>query len=310
MWTGAYFSKPDWHSDYFWWKKFPPSDRNANYSITKYPEQWKLFTQFTHNQINELLTNYGKVDILWLDGGWVRKKTDEEVHETLTEIYEGSRWARNPQSQDIDMPALVKHARTLQPELLVVDRAVTGPHQNYLTPEQQIPDTILPYPWETCLTMAGSWSYVETDKYKPSDQLVETLVDIVSKGGNLLLNIGPSPLGEFAPDAYQRLDDISRWMKQNSEAIYATRPMDHFREGDRIRFTRSKDNKVRYVFLLDPPESTVQLRSLTLKKGARITALASNSNCSWKLADESVMITLPKNVQETSEYVWVLKIED
>lgn len=310
LWTGAYFSKPDWHSDYFWWKKFPPSDRNANYSIAKYPEQWKKFTEFTHNQINELLTNYGTVDILWLDGGWVRKKSDEQVHETLTEIYEGSRWARNPQSQDIDMPTLVQNARQLQPELIVVDRAVPGVHQNYLTPEQQIPDTILPYPWETCMTMAGSWSYVETDKYKPSDKLVETLVDIVSKGGNLLLNIGPSPLGEFAPDAYARLNDISRWMKINSEAIYATRPMDHFREGDRIRFTRSKDNRVRYVFMLDTPESTVKLTSLKLKKGARITALSGKVSCSWKQTSEELTITIPEKTRTSGEYVWVLKIEE
>jgi alpha-L-fucosidase len=79
FWTGAYFSKPDWHSDYYWWKKFPPADRNANYSIQKYPEQWKKFVDYTHNQINELVTDYGKLDILWLDGGWVKKTSDEEV---------------------------------------------------------------------------------------------------------------------------------------------------------------------------------------------------------------------------------------
>ena len=83
FWIGAYFSKPDWHSDYYWWKQFPPSDRNANYSIQKYPEQWKKFVDFTHNQINELVSDYGKVDILWLDGGWVRKKTDEEMKRCL-----------------------------------------------------------------------------------------------------------------------------------------------------------------------------------------------------------------------------------
>ena len=100
FWIGAYFSKPDWHSDYYWWKKFPASDRNANYSIQKHPDQWKKFVDFTHNQIDELMTDYGKVDILWLDGGWVRKKTDEEVKAELLDVYDNSRWFRNPQSQD------------------------------------------------------------------------------------------------------------------------------------------------------------------------------------------------------------------
>ncbi|MFZ1716111.1 MAG: alpha-L-fucosidase, partial [Saprospiraceae bacterium] len=166
FWIGAYFSKPDWHSDYYWWKKFPPVDRNANYYIPKHPEQWQKFIDFTHNQIDELVSDYGKVDILWLDGGWVRKTTDEEVQNYLKEVYDGVRWARNPQNQDIDMPRLVKEVRAKQPKLIVVDRAVPGEQQNYLTPEQHIPDEGLPYPWETCMTMAGSWSYVPNDVYK------------------------------------------------------------------------------------------------------------------------------------------------
>lgn len=191
FWTGAYFSKPDWHCDAYWWKKFPVADRNCNYGIRKYPEQWEKYVQFTHNQIDELMSDYGKMDILWLDGGWVRTKTDEEVTRELTEVFEGSRWARNPQSQDIRMGEIVQKARKKQPGLIVVDRAVPGQYQNYLTPEQHIPDEGLPYPWETCMTMAGSWSYVPNDKYKPTDELIEKLVDIVSKGGNFLLNIGP-----------------------------------------------------------------------------------------------------------------------
>ncbi|HRD44147.1 MAG TPA: alpha-L-fucosidase, partial [Ferruginibacter sp.] len=197
FWIGAYFSKPDWHSDYYWWKKFPPADRNANYSIAKYPEQWKKFVDYTHRQVNELMTDYGKMDILWLDGGWVRKTTDEEVKKYLADISEGSRWARNPQSQDVDIPGLAAEARKKQPGLIVVDRAVPGMYQNYLTPEQHIPENGLSYPWETCMTMANSWSYVPKDVYKPTDELIEKLVDVVSKGGNFLLNIGPSPEGTF-----------------------------------------------------------------------------------------------------------------
>ncbi len=239
FWIGAYFSKPDWHSDYYWWKKFPPSDRNANYSIQKYPEQLKKFTDYTHNKLNELVSDYGKVDILWLDGGWVRKKTDEEVKNELLEIYDGSRWARNSQSQDIDMPRLAKEVRQKQPKLIVVDRAVQGEQQNYLTPEQHIPAKGLPYPWETCMTMAGSWSYVPNDVYKPANEIIEKLVDIVSKGGNYLLNNGPGPDGELNQTAYTRLKEIGAWMKTNGEAIYGTRMYKVFAEGETVRFTQS-----------------------------------------------------------------------
>ena len=167
------FFKPDWHSDYYWWKQFPAVDRNANYSIQKHPEQWKKFIDYTHGQINELMSDYGRLDILWLDGGWVRPTSDSEVKTTLAEIYENSRWARNTQNQDINMAGLVKEARAKQPGLIVVDRAVPGPYQNYLTPEQHIPETGLPYPWETCMTMGNSWSFVPNDVYKPADELIK-----------------------------------------------------------------------------------------------------------------------------------------
>jgi len=138
LWTGAYFSKPDWHSQYYWWPYFATPDRNVNYDIEKYPERWDKFVEFTHNQILELMTDYGPVDILWLDGGWV----------------DGTF-----RKQDVHMGELVKKAREKQPGLIVVDRAVAGPHQNYLTPENRVPEKMLPYPWESCIIMGGGWSY-------------------------------------------------------------------------------------------------------------------------------------------------------
>lgn len=310
FWIGAYFSKPDWHSDFYWWKKFPPVDRNANYYIPKYPEQWKKFVDYTHNQINELVSDYGKIDILWLDGGWVRKTTDEEVHNYLKEVYDGVRWARNPQNQDIDMPGLVKEVRAKQPHLIVVDRAVPGEQQNYLTPEQHIPDTGLPYPWETCMTMAGSWSYVPNDRYKPTNELIEKLVDIVSKGGNYLLNIGPSPEGEFAPDAYQRLKEIGQWMKINSEAIYGTRMFSVFSEGEKIRFTQTKDGKTKYIFLFEFPDEKLVLNKISFSKNTRLQLLGSKSKIGWKQNNDAVEITIPADQKKVTDYVWVLKVSD
>ncbi|UBM60195.1 alpha-L-fucosidase [Marinilongibacter aquaticus] len=211
---GAYFSKPDWHTPSYWWPYFPPKDRNPSYDPAKYPEKWAEFKKFTYNQIEELMTNYGSVDILWLDGGWVRprKTIDPSVE-----------WQKDIKvDQDIDMANIAKMARSHQPGLLMVDRTVGGRFENYVTPEQHIPDHYLPYPWETCMTMGNSWSYVPNDKYKSSRTLIHNLANIVSRNGNLLLNIGPSPQGDFAPEAYDRLKAIGHWMDINSEAIYGT----------------------------------------------------------------------------------------
>jgi len=122
---GAYFSKADWHCPDYWWSYFPPFDRNVNYDINRYPEKWQAFTTFTQNQIRELMTDYGSVDILWLDGGWVQPMTPTSP-----------RWGKNPCDQNIDMPTIAAMSRELQPGLIIVDRAVEGRYQNYRTPEQ------------------------------------------------------------------------------------------------------------------------------------------------------------------------------
>jgi len=184
LWAGAYFSKPDWHSEYYWDPKFPPLDRNVNYDPGLYPEKWEKFTQFTHNQIMELLTDYGKVDILWLDGGWVAKETPESVNnwysEQLKECKSGF-LKHKIVNQDIRMDELVEKARKKQPGLIVVDRAVEGKNQNYLTPENTIPKEALPFPWESCIIAGGGWSWVDNATYKSSQELIHMLVDIVCK---------------------------------------------------------------------------------------------------------------------------------
>ncbi|MEP6628629.1 MAG: alpha-L-fucosidase, partial [Ginsengibacter sp.] len=275
----------------------------------KHPDQWKKFVDYTHNQINELMTDYGKVDILWLDGGWVRKTSDEEVKTDLLEVSENSRYARNPQNQDINMAGLVKEARAKQPDLIVVDRAVPGQFQNYLTPEQHIPATGLPYPWETCMTMGNSWSYVPGDVYKPAGQLINKLVDIVSKGGNYLLNIGPGPDGELDPVAYQRLKEIGSWMKVNGEAIYGTRMYDVFGEGDSIHFTQSKDKKTQFIFLSSFPQNSVVLNKMLFNKNAKVQLLGTHKKLSWKKTSQGTEIKIPAGLEKSGNYVWVFKVQ-
>ena len=247
MWIGLYFSKPDWHNDDYWAHEWATPDRNVNYDIASHPQRWENFKQFTYNQIYELTHNYGDIDILWLDGGWVRPEwsLNDETREWLG-CYQ--------RIQDIDMPRIAAMARKDNPDLIIVDRSVGGKYENYRTPEQQVPDSLLSYPWETCMSMGDSWSYVENDNYKSTRKLIHTLIDIVAKGGNYLLNIGPDADGKLPESAIQRMKEIGEWLKKNGYAIYGTRPLYPYAKGN-IRYTQSKDGKHKYeITLLDDGE--------------------------------------------------------
>jgi alpha-L-fucosidase len=253
MGTGAYFSKPDWHNDDYWWPYFPVFDRNVNYDPSKYPERWKHFQDFTYNQLEELMTGYGKVDILWLDGGWVRPEG------TLTE--ETRPWlGKNQWIQDINMPEIASMARKHQPGLLIVDRTVHGDFENYRTPEHQVPDQVLDHPWESCIPLGDNWYTTGPgETYKSASWVIHTLVRIVARGGNFLLGIGPDKSGEMVPEVYDRLEEIGRWMDVNAAAIYNTKPLAPHQEGS-IFFTQSEDEKTRFaIYLVDEHEELPQL---------------------------------------------------
>ncbi len=282
--AGAYFSKPDWHSEDYWWSYFPPKDRHQSYDKKQYPERWQRFCDFTYNQIDELMTNYGALDLLWLDGSWA----------------------------GINMAPIVTMARKHQPGLIVVDRHGAAEYVNYLTPEQKIPDHYIPVPWETCMTLGRSWSYIEKENYKPSRQLIQMLVDIVAKNGNLLLNIGPGPDGDWHAEAYQRLADIGKWMKVNSESIYDTKPVAPYRQ-DKWAFTKSE--KARYLSYLPaekenilPATISAPLKDVSRKTG--ITLLGTEKKLTWEQTGDSITISIPEAVRKqlAGEAVWVFKM--
>ncbi len=206
--VGAYYSKPDWNHPDFWDPSLPAPDKFPNYDVALHPERWARFVQFTHAQIDELMERY-RPDILWFDGSWVQ-----------------------PPKYDIEIDAIARQARKRNRELIVVDRWVAGPHENYYTPEQKVPAAPLPHAWESCITMGDQWSFKPGDRYKSVRHLVQLLVEVVAKGGNLLLNIGPGPDGRWDPIAHERLGGVARWMAVNAEAIHGTRALPPYRKGN------------------------------------------------------------------------------
>lgn len=159
------------------------------------------------------------------------------------------------------------------------------------------------------MTMAGSWSYVPNDVYKPTNELVEKLVDIVSKGGNYLLNIGPGPDGELDPTAYQRLKEIGAWLKVNGEGIYGSRMFTSFNEGDSIRYTQSKDGNTKYIFFFEFPTAKTVLTKINFSKKAKVQLLGSKEPVKWKSTEQGTEINLSPKMKAATDHVWVLKVQ-
>lgn len=276
---GEYFSKPDWHSQDYWWDVYPTKNgRNVNYDIKKWPWRWNAFKQFTYNQLDELLSNYGKVDILWLDGGWVCKENN----------------------QDIDMPRIAKMARQHQPGLIIVDRTIHGPYENYQTPERTVPETQLDYPWESCIPLSNDWGWVKHPTWKTPTTVINTLAEVVAKGGNLVLGVGPSPEGLIQPEVVSRLQVIGKWLHRYGKAIYGTTITKHYQENG-LWFTASKDGKQLYaIYTLKDGDKLPQTLSWTVNVPKSVVMLGTGKTLKMKKHKGTVTVTLPAGMKDES----------
>jgi alpha-L-fucosidase len=287
MSSGLYFSKADWHSPYYWLPELGPgSGQGPNYVTSTRPEEWEKFKEFTWRQIKELMTGYGKQDILWLDGGAV-----------------------HPPQAGIDMDGMAAMARKHMPGLIVVDRTVGGRNENYITPEGEIPNHYLPYPWETCMPMGTAWPWKANDKFKSVGTLVRNLCRIVARGGNYLIGVGPDANGEFDPGVYDRLKGLGVWLRKNGEAIYSTRPLAPYEDGDCV-FTRKKDGTM-YAIVLAKDDAGGLPESVTLPSviASRLGKLKLVGGGALKVGENGVvMFPADLRAKSAGEYAWALKI--
>ena len=272
----AYFSKPDWHCPWYWAEGMDRPvayNRNPTYKPSEHPEIWEKFVEFTHNQMMELVRDYGPIDILWLDGGQV-----------------------NPgNGQDIRLSEFVKEARKIRPGLITADRTVGGENENYITPEQSVPDYPIRVPWESCVTVGYAFSYRFADRYKTPRQLVHLLTDVVCRGGNLALNIAPQPDGNLPAAAVRAVDGLGAWLRDNGEAIYGTRLADPNEDGI-TAFTAAKDGRKHYA-VVRLPEGEKLGETLTIpwpREAEKVTLLGLEAPMSFEKTDAGLVLRIPE----------------
>lgn len=248
--VGFYFSLIDWHHPDFVVDRIHPLRGNPDARSANAKRDMNRFRAFLKNQLTELLTNYGRIDLLFFDYSY--PGPDGKGH------------------SDWDSEGLLRLARSLQPDIVVNDRLDlnhTPWGWDYVTPEQFMPNAWperngVQVAWETCQTFSGSWGYHrDEDSWKSSNQLISMLIEVVSKGGNLLLNVGPTARGNFDSRATNRLNDIGDWMQYHGRSIYGcTAAPAAFQEVDNALLTYNPTTNRLYVHLLHWPYKTLYLR--------------------------------------------------
>ena len=288
-----YYSIMDWHHpDYLprreWEKDRPVA--GADY---------ERYVTYMKAELKELLTRYGNIGVLWFDGEWE------------------STWN---QERGLD---LYNYVKSLQPSIIINNRVGAGRLDmegmtrqgmfggDFGTPEQQIPPTGLPgADWETCMTMNDHWGYNSNDRnFKSSKEILRMLADIASKGGNYLLNVGPTALGAFPEESLSRLRDIGKWMELNSESIYGTKasPISNTPWG-RCTMKSTKSGFRLYLHVFNWPAGRQLAVEGCLNKVNKAFLLSDPKHPSLKTArmNDAVNISLPALPPDTINTVIVL----
>ena len=189
----------------------------------------------------------------------------------------------------------MKEARKIRPGLITADRTVGGENENYITPEQSVPDYPIRVPWESCVTVGYAFSYRFADRYKTPRQLVHLLTDVVCRGGNLALNIAPQPDGNLPAAAVRAVDGLGAWLRDNGEAIYGTRLADPNEDGI-TAFTAAKDGRKHYA-VVRLPEGEKLGETLTIPwphEAEKVTLLGLEAPMSFEKTDAGLVLRIPE----------------
>jgi len=256
------------------------------------PQQRQRMIQRHRQQLKELLTHYGKIDMMCLDQ-WMAGDIWPEMRQTMLEL------------------------RKIQPDVMFRARGI-GSYGDYYTPEGFVPGSKenTNMPWFVINCLGSTFSYDgEAKNYKGAGWIISNLVDTVSKGGNFMVCIGPDEKGKFHPTAIEQLHEAGAWLKVNGEAIYATRPRagQLWKEGDTVRFTRTKDNKTVYAICLKWPGQALTLSTVKPRAGSGIHMLGADKPLTWRQADKGLVIDFPSALQDEAKrpcrFAWAFKIE-
>lgn len=270
---GCYFSKPDWHCKWFWNPYYATPNRRINYKKQQHPDWWQNYRKFTQNQLNELTTDYGNIDILWLDGGWIT-------------------------GDEIGLDTILVDARKRNPGMISVDRTIRGKNENYQTPEQGIPAKQLDIPWESCITLSHAWGWTPNAKFKSPNKVIGILAEIVAKGGCLALGVGPKADGTLQPEVVNTLLRIGSWLNKNGQAIYSTVNAAHYNDG-KVWFTADKNGKTLYaIYALEDGEKTPKTITWTENKPkGKLVLLQNGKSVKYTVKGNQVTVTLPSGLK-------------
>jgi alpha-L-fucosidase len=306
--VGFYHSVIDWHHDQYAYAKsaqLPHPLKGQPY--TNGPRDHAKYLDYLHAEVRELVSNYGQVDVLWWDyssidfqGDAAWRSTDliQLVRAKQPAILMNNRLFRSPEAGWKSM-GTEGYAPRLDPQ-----------YGDFITPEQHIPATGMPgVDWETCMTLNTTWGYSDHDHaWKTDELLIRNLIDIASKGGNYLLNIGPKGDGTLTPETVKSFHAIGAWMQRNGEAIYATQasPFAKLAWG-RCTQKRLGDGTTRlFLHVFDWPQDGKLVVPGFIGRPLRAQLLVGGKSLATASVDGGVTITLPAAAPDPLATVVVL----
>ena len=291
---GLYHSIMDWHHPQAQAISAPKYDYQKNPN----PEFPKFVENYLKPQIKELVDNYDP-DILWFDGEWIPDFT----HEMGLDLYQFVRTLK----PNIIVNNRVDKGRKGMAGMNLGDKRYAG---DFGTPEQEILEGTSTMDWESCMTMNDTWGFKSyDDNWKSDEILIYNLIDIAAKGGNYLLNVGPTAEGLIPKPSIERLQKMGEWIEVNGEAIYSTQKLEKvFKQGEDIRFTKKKNKPHYYAITLEKPEKELILQHLHPSENSTIKLLGHQGNLEWTFdQNKGLIIQIPENIP--GEIAWTFKVE-